>query len=81
MNLLISLLIGGIIGWLASIVMKSDAQMGVIANILVGIIGSALGSFLAGLLGISAGGIGNWIISLAGAVLLIALLRTLGIFH
>lgn len=80
MNLLISLLIGGIIGWLASIVMKTNAQMGIIANVLVGIIGGALGNYLAGLLHITAGGIGAWIVSLGGAILLIAMLRAVGIF-
>ena len=48
MNLIISIVIGGIIGWLASIVMKTNAQMGIIANVLVGIVGSALGHWLAG---------------------------------
>ena len=37
-----SLIVGGIVGWLASILMKADMQMGLIANILVGIVGSAL---------------------------------------
>ena len=59
MNLIISLVIGGIIGWLASIVMKTNAQMGIIANVLVGIVGGALGHWLAGMLGIAAGGIGG----------------------
>jgi hypothetical protein len=39
MGLIISLVIGGIVGWLASIVMKTNAQMGLIANVLVGIVG------------------------------------------
>ncbi|MGA8054125.1 MAG: GlsB/YeaQ/YmgE family stress response membrane protein, partial [Burkholderiales bacterium] len=60
--------------------MKTDAQMGVIANIIVGIVGSGVGSFLAGMVGISAGGIGSWIISLLGAIALIALLRIVGLF-
>ena len=80
MNLIISLVIGGIIGWLASILMKANAQMGIIANILIGILGGALGHWLAGLLGISATGIGRWIVALCGALLLIALLRAVGIF-
>jgi uncharacterized membrane protein YeaQ/YmgE (transglycosylase-associated protein family) len=80
MNLLISLVIGGIIGWLASIVMKTNAQMGIIANVLVGIIGAALGRFVAGMLNISATGAGAWIISLGGAILLIAMLRAVGVF-
>ena len=80
MNLIISLVIGGIIGWLASIVMKTNAQMGIIANVLVGIVGAALGHWLAGQFGISAGGIGGWLVSLGGAIILIAILRAIGIF-
>ena len=80
MDLIISLVIGGIIGWLASIVMKTNAQMGIIANVLVGIVGGALGHWVAGQLGISAGGIGGWLVSLAGAIILIAILRAIGIF-
>jgi uncharacterized membrane protein YeaQ/YmgE (transglycosylase-associated protein family) len=80
MNLIISIIIGGIIGWLASIVMKTNAQMGIIANILVGIVGGALGHWLAGQLGITAGGIGGWLVSLAGAIVLIAILRAIGVF-
>ena len=71
--------IGGIVGWLARIVMKSNAQMGIVANVIVGILGGALGHFLAGLVGISGSGIGTWIISLVGAMLLIGLLRVVGI--
>ena len=46
MNLIIALVIGGIIGWLASIVMRTDAQQGILLNVVVGIIGSLLGGFL-----------------------------------
>lgn len=79
MNLIISLVMGGIIGWLASILMRANAQMGIIANVIVGVVGAALGHWLAGLIGIGATGIGTWIISLCGALLLIALLRGVGI--
>ncbi len=47
-NLIIALVIGGIIGWLASIVMRTNAQQGLVLNIVVGIVGSLLGSFLLG---------------------------------
>ena len=81
MEWIISLIIGGIIGWLASIFMGTNAQMGWIANVLVGVIGSALGYWVAGLLGIAAGGgILGFAVALAGAVLLIVILRALGIF-
>lgn len=48
MGLIVALIIGGVIGWLASIVMRRDAQQGIFLNIVVGIIGSLLGSFLLG---------------------------------
>jgi len=82
MDLIISLIIGGIVGWLASIVMKTNAQMGLIANVLVGIVGSALGFWLAGLLGIApSGGIVRFVVALGGAALLIFILGKLGIFR
>jgi uncharacterized membrane protein YeaQ/YmgE (transglycosylase-associated protein family) len=80
MQWIITLVIGGIIGWLASIMMKSNAQMGWIANILVGIVGSVLGFWVAGLIGLTAaGGIAGFLIAVVGAVLLIALLRLVGV--
>jgi uncharacterized membrane protein YeaQ/YmgE (transglycosylase-associated protein family) len=82
MSWIISLIIGGIVGWLASIVMKTDAQMGWIANVLVGVVGSVLGSWIAGLLGLGpAGSIMSFVIAFAGAVLLIFILGKLGIFR
>jgi uncharacterized membrane protein YeaQ/YmgE (transglycosylase-associated protein family) len=46
MNLIIWLVVGGLIGWLASLVMKTDAQQGVILNVVVGIVGALLGGWL-----------------------------------
>lgn len=77
---LIQLLIGGVIGWLASIVMKTNAQMGVVANVVVGIVGSVLGYYVGVLLHIAPGRIGQWILSLGGAIVLIAILRAVGVF-
>lgn len=48
MDWIIALVMGGIIGWLASIVMKTDAQQGIFLNIVVGCVGSILGRFLFG---------------------------------
>ena len=48
MGLIVALIIGGIIGWLASIVMRTNGQQGILLNIVVGIVGSLLGSFLLG---------------------------------
>ena len=81
MNLIISLVIGGIVGWLASMVMKTNAQMGLIANIIVGIVGSAIGFWLAGVLGLAASGtIAQWLVAIGGAAILIAILKVLNIF-
>jgi uncharacterized membrane protein YeaQ/YmgE (transglycosylase-associated protein family) len=80
MELIIQLIIGGIIGWLGSIVMKTNAQMGLIANIIVGIIGAGIGGWLAGQLGVGGPPIMSWIMAVAGAAILIFLLKVLGIF-
>lgn len=81
MSLIISLIIGGIVGWLASIVMKTNAQMGWIANVLVGVGGSVLGYWIAGLLGIAPTGILRFVVAVAGAALLIFILSKLGILR
>ncbi|AUW59529.1 GlsB/YeaQ/YmgE family stress response membrane protein [Sphingobium sp. SCG-1] len=77
MNLIIWLVIGGVIGWLASIVMRTDAQQGIFLNIIVGIVGA----FLAGLV-LSGGTINNsdfslssLIASFIGAVVLLAIVN------
>jgi uncharacterized membrane protein YeaQ/YmgE (transglycosylase-associated protein family) len=81
MSWLVTIIIGGIVGWLASIVMKTNAQMGMIANVIVGIVGSALGFWLAGLLGMAATSpIVGYIISIAGAAILIFILKAVGVF-
>ena len=80
MDTIIWLVIGGVIGWLASILMKTNAQMGLIANVLVGIIGAALGGWLAGTLGIATAGAMTYVVAVVGAVVLIAILRALGVF-
>jgi uncharacterized membrane protein YeaQ/YmgE (transglycosylase-associated protein family) len=46
MNFIIWIVIGGILGWLASLVMKTDAQQGVLLNVVVGIVGALLGGWL-----------------------------------
>ena len=82
MSWIISLIIGGIVGWLASIIMKTNAQMGLIANVLVGIVGSLLGNWLAQLIGIApAGGVVGFIVALGGAVLLIFILQKIGVYR
>jgi uncharacterized membrane protein YeaQ/YmgE (transglycosylase-associated protein family) len=82
MSWIVSLIIGGIVGWLASIIMKTNARMGCFANVVVGVLGSALGYWIAGMLGFNAtGGIVRFLIAIGGAVLLIFILRALGLFR
>ncbi len=79
-TLVVTLVLGGIVGWLASKLMKTDKQMGLVANVLVGIVGSSLGFWLAGMLSFGAyGRIAQWLVSVAGAAVLIFLLKKLGL--
>lgn len=80
MNFIIWLVVGGLIGWIASKIMKTDAQQGLLLNIIVGIVGS----FLGGLLLSPLFGVGSLnegfslpaaLISLGGAVILLAIVN------
>jgi uncharacterized membrane protein YeaQ/YmgE (transglycosylase-associated protein family) len=80
MQVIIIIIAGAIIGWLAGVIMKVQSQMGIFANIIVGIVGLSLGHFLAGLVGLEAyGPIARFIVGVAGAVLFILILQALGI--
>ncbi|RVT94281.1 GlsB/YeaQ/YmgE family stress response membrane protein [Sphingomonas crocodyli] len=74
MDLIIFLIVGGIIGWLASIVMRTDAQQGIILNVIVGIVGSFIGGVLFGRT-LGGGGLGGWISAFLGAVILLAIVN------
>jgi uncharacterized membrane protein YeaQ/YmgE (transglycosylase-associated protein family) len=78
---LVTFIIGGLVGWLASIMMKTNAQMGILANVIIGVAGSFLGVTIARELGVRAQTApGAWIVAVLGAALLIAILRSLGVF-
>lgn len=82
MGILMTLIVGGVVGWLASLVMKTNAQMGILANIVVGIVGSVLGGWLFGLLQIGVGGaFGVLVMNVVGAIALIALLKALKVYR
>ena len=82
MDFIVNIVVGGVVGWLASKVMKTDEQMGKIANVVVGIIGANLGYWLAGVVGIAAyGSVARWLVAVAGAVVLIWLLKVIGLFR
>lgn len=74
-GLIVWLVVGGVVGWLASMVMRTDGQQGMLLNVIVGIIGSVIASFLFG------GGINQvitvttFVYSLIGAIILLALVN------
>jgi uncharacterized membrane protein YeaQ/YmgE (transglycosylase-associated protein family) len=77
MGIIIWLIIGGIVGWLASLIMRTDAQQGILLNIVVGIVGAFLGGLI-----FNRGDINNaplnvttFVVSLIGAILLLAILN------
>jgi uncharacterized membrane protein YeaQ/YmgE (transglycosylase-associated protein family) len=81
-NFILWLLFGALVGWLASIVMRTDAQQGALLNIVVGIVGAFIGGFLASLIGIPGANInsGNFslgalLVSFVGAVVLLGIVN------
>lgn len=81
MNIIIWLIIGGIIGWLASLMMKTDGQQGILLNVVVGIVGAMLGGWLLSpLLGAATINQSNFslpglVVSFLGAVILLAIVN------
>ena len=81
MGIIIWLIVGGIIGWVASMIMKTDGQQGIILNVVVGIVGSFLGGWLiAPMLGARTVNSGDFsvmglIASLIGAIILLAIVN------
>jgi uncharacterized membrane protein YeaQ/YmgE (transglycosylase-associated protein family) len=79
MGILAWIILGGIAGWLASIIMKTNAQQGVITNIIVGVVGAFIGGFLFSLLGgsgVTGFNIYSLLVAVAGAIVLLAILKT-----
>jgi uncharacterized membrane protein YeaQ/YmgE (transglycosylase-associated protein family) len=83
MNFIIWIVVGGILGWLASLVMRTDAQQGLLLNIVVGIIGALLGGWLlaplfgTGTINQNDFSISSLLVSFLGAVILLAIVNLL----
>jgi uncharacterized membrane protein YeaQ/YmgE (transglycosylase-associated protein family) len=80
MGLILWLIVGGIVGWLASMIMKTDGQQGIIMNVVVGIVGAFIGGWLisplVGMGTINSGlSIGSIVVSLIGAIILLAIVN------
>lgn len=81
MNIIVWLVVGGLVGWVASMLMRTNAQQGMFLNVVVGIIGAAIGGwFLSPLFGVSTINQDNFsvpglLVSLLGAVILLAIVN------
>lgn len=72
------IILGALAGWIASIIMRTNAEQGAIANIIVGIIGAVIGGFLMQLLGasgVSGFNLYSLLVAIGGAVILLAIYR------
>jgi len=88
MSWLILIIVGGIIGWIASLIMGTDSQQGLILNIVVGVVGSLLGKWLfadvLGFGGAAAAGtftLAGLLWGVIGAIILILILKVLNVFR
>lgn len=81
MGILIWLLVGGLVGWVASLIMKTDGSQGIILNVVVGIVGAFIaGFFISPLVGVptinqDALNVGSILVSLVGAIILIGIVK------
>ncbi|WP_416139645.1 GlsB/YeaQ/YmgE family stress response membrane protein [Halomonas sp. HK25] len=79
MGIIVWLVMGGLVGWVASMIMGTSGQQGIVLNVVVGIVGALIGGFLIGPL-LGAGSINDgitimsFIVSLIGAIILLAIL-------
>jgi uncharacterized membrane protein YeaQ/YmgE (transglycosylase-associated protein family) len=80
MGILVWLIVGGVVGWLASVIMRTDGQQGILLNVIVGIVGALLAGFIispmVGVGTINEGvTLATFLVSLLGAVILLAIVN------
>jgi len=80
MGIILWIVFGGLVGWVASLIMKTDEQQGIVLNVVVGIIGAVVGGWLMSFFGKSAVtgfNLYSFIVALLGAIVLIAIVKAL----
>lgn len=80
MGLLLWIMFGALVGWIASLVMKTSSQQGIILDIVVGIIGAVIGGYIMSILGetgVTGFNLYSMLVALLGACILIFIVRTL----
>ena len=80
MGILLWIIFGALVGWIASLIMKTDPEQGAVLNIVVGIVGAVIGGWLMSFMGESAVtgfNLYSFMVALLGAIVLIALVKTL----
>lgn len=78
MNIILWIIFGALVGWIASIIMRTNAEQGAVANIIVGIVGAFIGGLISQALGgpgISGFNLTSLIVAILGAVILLAIVR------
>lgn len=78
MEILLWIVFGGIVGWVASMIMKTDGQQGILLNVVVGIVGAVVGGWLMNVVGeteVTGFNIYSFLVALIGAVVLIAIVK------
>ena len=80
MGIILWIVFGALVGWIASLIMKTDAQQGALLNIVVGIVGAVLGGWIMSVVGesgVSGFNLYSFVLALIGAIVLIAVVKAL----
>jgi uncharacterized membrane protein YeaQ/YmgE (transglycosylase-associated protein family) len=79
MGIILWIVFGALVGWIASLIMKTDAQQGTVLNIVVGVIGAVIGGFIMSLVGesgVAGFNLYSFLVALLGACVFIVIVRT-----
>jgi uncharacterized membrane protein YeaQ/YmgE (transglycosylase-associated protein family) len=78
MNIILWIIFGGLVGWVASMIMKTDGQQGVVLNVILGIVGAVLGGWIVSLFGasgVTGFDLRSFVVALLGAVVFVGIIK------